>query len=99
MIEIETRIVQVVHNKTILKICQRAVQYSRIYRFRQIYRLLAPNFLRIAVMNCTGQQIGNCRRQDSIWSLWEGSESPPDSRLIVFEHHSVINFHHDIQLF
>ena len=88
------------HNKTILKICQGAVQYSRIYRFRQIYRLLAPNFLRIAEMNCTGQQIGNCRHQDSIWSnLWEGSESPPDSRLTVFEYRSVMNFHHDIQLF
>ena len=50
-------IAQYVHNKTIPKICQGTVQYSRIYRFRQICRVLVPNFLCIAATNSTGQRI------------------------------------------
>ena len=75
---------QVVRNKVIPRICQGTVQYSRSYRFRQIYRLLSPNFLCTAVTNSTGQRIVKYRETDAISekmsTLAEGSEPLSDYR-------------------
>ena len=79
---------QVVRNKVIPRICQGTVQYSRSYRFRQIYRLLSPNFLCTAVTNSTGQRIVKYRETDAILekmsTMAEGSEPLSDYRWTAF---------------
>ena len=79
---------QIIHYRFIPWICQGTVQYSCSYQFRQICCLLSPNFLCIAATNSTGQQVENCREEDTILDkmsiVAEGSEPLLDCRWAVF---------------